>query len=367
MTVAERYRAALVASGHAPDGAQLAAVARFDDLLARLLARPTRPVGGWPGWLARLGLPGARAPEAVRGLYLHGGVGRGKTFLMDLFHAALPPVPSRRVHFNRFMQEVHARLRSLGEVTDPLEHVARELSADARVLCFDELHVNDIADAMILGGLFGALVGAGTTLVFTSNVPPAGLYRDGLQRARFLPAIALLERHCEVLAVDGGQDYRLRELERAPLYLDSADPATPARLAERFALLAGGNGMAAPLELCGRAVDSVRHAGDVAWFTFAALCGGPRGQADYSELARDFGTVFLQDIPILGPEEDNAARRLVSLVDEFYDRGVKLVVSAAAAPTALYRGERLAFEFDRTASRLVEMQSHDYLARPHQP
>jgi cell division protein ZapE len=287
---------------------------------------------------------------------------------MDLFHAALPPVPARRVHFNRFMQEVHGRLRALGDIPEPLQQIATDLARDTQVLCFDELHVNDIADAMLLGGLFTSLVAAGTTLVFTSNVPPAGLYRDGLQRARFLPAIALLEQHCEVLAVDGGQDYRLRELERAPLYLDSQAPETVHALAARFQSLAGNAVCSSgPVELAGRSVACVRQAGDVIWFTFAALCDGPRSQADYIELACNYGTVVLQDVPVLGTEQDNAARRLVSLVDEFYDRGVKLVVSAAAAPTALYTGERLAFEFQRTASRLIEMQSHDYLARPHQP
>ncbi len=374
MSVAARYHAALAASGHVPDAAQVQAVARFDALLLELRAAVANAQTATPWWqapLTRLGFGVPPRPAATPGLYLHGGVGRGKTFLMDLFHAALPPVQARRVHFNRFMQEVHARLRALGDIPDPLHRVAEDLAREARVLCFDELHVNDIADAMLLGGLFGALVGAGTTLVFTSNVPPAGLYRDGLQRARFLPAIALLEQHCEVLAVDGGQDYRLRELQRAPLYLDSAAPGTTAALATRFQLLAGTEGSmtnaTAAVELAGRSVPCVREAGDVIWFTFAALCDGPRGQADYIELACDYGTVFLQDIPVLSTEHDNAARRLVSLVDEFYDRGVKLVVSAAAPPTALYTGERLSFEFQRTASRLIEMQSHDYLARPHQP
>ena len=389
MSVAARYHAALAASGHVPDAAQVQAVARFDALLLELRAAVANAQTATPWWqapLTRLGFGVPPRPAATPGLYLHGGVGRGKTFLMDLFHAALPPVQARRVHFNRFMQEVHARLRALGDIPDPLHRVAEDLAREARVLCFDELHVNDIADAMLLGGLFGALVGAGTTLVFTSNVPPAGLYRDGLQRARFLPAIALLEQHCEVLAVDGGQDYRLRELQRAPLYLDSAAPGTTAALATRFQLLTGtggepgtrcaGAGAKEPAEECatecavelaGRSVPCVREAGDVIWFTFAALCDGPRGQADYIELACDYGTVFLQDIPVLSTEQDNAARRLVSLVDEFYDRGVKLVVSAAAPPTALYTGERLSFEFQRTASRLIEMQSHDYLARPHQP
>lgn len=391
MSVATRYHAALAASGHTPDAAQLQAVARFDVLLQRLQAAQAVTAARsawWRGALGGLGLgrltPGATARSAATpGLYLYGGVGRGKTFLMDLFHAALPPVPARRVHFNRFMQEVHARLRALGDTAEPLQQIANDLAHDTRVLCFDELHVNDIADAMLLGGLFTSLVAAGTTLVFTSNVPPSGLYRDGLQRARFLPAIALLEQHCEVLAVDGGQDYRLRELERAPLYLDSGAPATATALAARFHSLAGTEcppantarhanaganaGADGVTELAGRSVPCVRQAGDVIWFTFSALCEGPRGQADYIELACSYGTVLLQDIPVLGAEQDNAARRLVSLVDEFYDRGVKLVVSAAAAPTALYTGERLAFEFQRTASRLIEMQSHDYLARPHQP
>ncbi len=373
MSVAARYHAALAASGHVSDAAQVQAVERFDALLAQLRAAAANAQTATPWWqtpFMRLGFGAPPRPAAIPGLYLHGGVGRGKTFLMDLFHAALPPLQGRRVHFNRFMQEVHARLRALGEISDPLQQVAEDLAREARVLCFDELHVNDIADAMLLGGLFGALVNAGTTLIFTSNVPPSGLYRDGLQRARFLPAIALLEQHCEVLAVDGGQDYRLRELQRAPLYLDSAAAATPAALATRFQLLAGTEGSmtnaTADVELAGRRVPCVREAGDVIWFTFAALCEGPRGQADYIELACHYGTVLLQDVPVLSAEQDNAARRLISLVDEFYDRGVKLVVSAAAPPTALYTGERLAFEFQRTASRLIEMQSHDYLARPHQ-
>lgn len=378
MSVATRYHAVLAASGHAPDAAQLQAVGRLDALLHQLQAAAAHHGSGATWWRAALRsvglgrlIPGATArPTAIPGLYLHGGVGRGKTFLMDLFHAALPPVPARRVHFNRFMQEVHARLRALNDLPDPLQQIAQDLAREVRVLCFDELHVNDIADAMLLGGLFTGLVEAGTTLVFTSNVPPAGLYRDGLQRARFLPAIALLEQHCEVLTVDGGQDYRLRELERAPLYLDSAAPDTAVALAARFHTLTGTNPAAETsnaIELAGRRVPCAGQAGDVIWFTFNALCDGPRGQADYIELAGAYSTVLLQDIPVLGPEQDNAARRLVSLVDEFYDRGVKLVVSAAAPPTALYTGERLAFEFQRTASRLLEMQSHDYLARPHQP
>ena len=286
---------------------------------------------------------------------------------MDLFHASLGELPARREHFNRFMQNIHARLRALDNTQDPLVQVANDVALEARVWCFDELHVNDIGDAMLLGGLFTALVAAGTTLVFTSNVPPSGLYRDGLQRARFLPAIALLERHCELVAVSGGQDYRLRELERAPLYLDSQAAATAVCLAERFLLLTGTSVSAGALSVNGRDINVQGVKGDTVWFSFQALCEGPRAQTDYIELARSFSTVFLTNIPVLTDSADNAARRLVSLVDEFYDRGVKLVVSATASPTMLYTGERLAFEFQRTASRLIEMQSHDYLARPHRP
>lgn len=373
--VAERYRAALAAAGAQPDAAQLRAVERLEELRKRLLRAERKRAARGPAHLLRaardrvaplLGLP-PRPPREVRGLYLHGGVGRGKTFLMDLFCASLAPVPARREHFHRFMQEVHERLRAQGEGQDPLRPVAQAIAREARVLCFDELHVNDIADAMLLGGLFAALVEAGTTLVFTSNVPPAGLYRDGLQRARFLPAIALLERHCELLPVDAGQDYRLRQLERAPLYFHSGDPATAGALADRFRALAGSAGASARLDIAGRPVEAVRVAGDVAWFTFDAVCEGPRGQADYIELARSFSTLLLEGVPVLDGTRDDAARRFVTLVDEFYDRGVKLVIAAAAPPPALYTGERLAFEFERTASRLIEMQSHEYLARPHRP
>jgi cell division protein ZapE len=366
-TVAERYAAALAASGGQPEAAQLHAVARLDALREQLLRAPKPPASRLARWRERLGWTRPPPLAPPRGLYLHGDVGRGKTFLMDLFHASLGELPARRDHFNRFMQHIHARLQVLDNTQDPLVQVANDVALEARVLCFDELHVNDIGDAMLLGGLFSALVAAGTTLVFTSNVPPAGLYRDGLQRVRFLPAIALLERHCELVTVDGGQDYRLRALERAPLYLDSEAASTTTDLAERFWLLTGARHRAGALCINGRDIAVHGDKGDTAWFSFQALCEGPRGQTDYIELARSFSTVFLTDIPVLSDSTNDAARRLVSLVDEFYDRGVKLVVSAAAPPTTLYTGERLAFEFQRTASRLIEMQSHDYLARPHRP
>ena len=367
MPLRERYRQALAAHGYAPDAAQERAVERLEDLRRRLqlAARHER------GILARLRtrFSGEPTRTAVRGLYLWGGVGRGKTFLMDLFQASLD-VPSRRSHFHRFMHDVHERLRDLREleIEDPLDRVAADVAQETRVICFDELYVADIADAMLLSGLFGGLVQRGVTLVFTSNVPPQGLYRDGLQRARFLPAIELLEACTEVLELDAGTDYRLRQLERAPLYVDLADPASDAMLGQRFEAIAGERGTpGGTIEVEHRPIPVVRRTPNVAWFEFAALCEGPRSQADYIEIARQFHTVVVSGVPVFVAGRDDPARRFVALVDELYDRGVKLVMSAAAPATDLYRGERLAFEFQRTASRLTEMQSHEYLARPHRP
>ncbi len=355
------YRRALGERRHAPDPSQLRAIAVLEDLRQRLQQPPPR--NGLRGWLA-----GRRRPAlATRGVYLWGGVGRGKTFLMDLFHAHVG-VPARREHFHHFMRDVHARLRGLRDREDPLQDVAEAIAGDCRVQCLDELFVGDIADAMILAGLFDALIERGVTLVCTSNQPPAELYRDGLQRQRFLPAIALLERHAELVHVDGGQDYRLRELERAPLYLDSNAADADARLAERFVAIAGHPGEpGGEITVEGRSIATRCRAEEVAWFDFAAICEGPRGTADYVEIAREYHAVIVSAVPVLDAARDNEARRFVALVDEFYDRGVKLVISAAAPPDRLYVGDRLRFEFARTASRLVEMQSHEYLARPHRP
>jgi cell division protein ZapE len=359
----DRYLAVLAQHGFEPDAAQLAAVARLEDLRHRLVARQSGP-GFSLGLLAALRRTRERAPE--RGIYLWGGVGRGKTFLLDLFFQELPLERKRRAHFHRFMQGVHAGLRDLREVESPLAEVARRIAEEATVLCFDELFVSDIADAMILGGLFDALFREGVTLVATSNVAPSGLYRDGLQRQRFLPAIALLEQRTEVLEMDAGTDYRLRQLERARIYLgpEEADPDTV--LAREFELIADGPGEAdAVLTIEGRPVRTRRLGDEVVWFDFEALCAGPRGAADYIELARSYHTVLLSGVPVMDATSDDQARRFVTLVDEFYDRGVKLILAAAATPRELYRGERLAFEFRRTSSRLTEMQSREYLARPH--
>ncbi|MEE4362024.1 MAG: cell division protein ZapE [Pseudomonadales bacterium] len=360
MTPAQRYALDLSKGSILEDPAQAAVVPLLDDLAVRLAApRPGR------SWLDRVT---GRTPrqQPPRGLYLWGGVGRGKTYLMDLFYECLPFEDRLRVHFYRFMRRVQDELRGLGPGADPLHAVAERLAAETRVVCFDEFFVSDIADAMILGGLFDALFARGVALVATSNVPPRDLYRDGLQRRNFLPAIALLETHTQVVHLDGALDYRLRALEQAELYHAPLDEAAERSLARSFAALTGD---AAPrsgaLEVEGRQLETRALHEDVVWFDFAVLCEGPRSQNDYISLAREFHSVIVSGVPRFGAGRDDAARRFISLVDEFYDRGVKLILSAEAPIEALYEGGRLGFEFERTRSRLLEMQSRQYLARDH--
>ena len=344
------------------DPAQLAVVARLDDLRRRLIAQRRAPRARLPRWLA--GLTAARAP--LTGLYLWGGVGRGKTWLMDLFFATLPFAQARRVHFHRFMYDVHAQLAHIRQQRSPLEHVAQALARDTRVLCLDELYVSDIADAMILGGLFDGLFRRGVTLVATSNVPPRELYKDGLQRQRFLPAIRLLERHLEVARLAGVTDYRLRQLTQAGIYLSAGAPDTGARLAALFGALAATQAQAGGvIEIEGRPIAVIRAGAGAVWFDFKALCAGWRSQSDYIEIAREYQSVIVSDVPALDAARDDEARRFIALVDELYDRNVNLIVSAAAPAAELYRGERLRGLFARTASRLIEMQSEEYLAREH--
>jgi cell division protein ZapE len=285
---------------------------------------------------------------------------------MDLFFQSLPFPERRRRHFHRFMHDVHAELKSLREVEAPLETVAERLAGEVRVLCFDELFVTDIADAMILGGLFGGLFRRGVTLVATSNVPPGDLYRDGLQRQRFLPAIELIERHVEVVTAGGDRDYRLRQLTQAGTYLPSGDTNTGARLRTLFAQLSDHDDASdGAVEIEGRPIPVVRQGEVAVWFDFGALCGGPRSQDDYIEIARNYQSVVVSDVPVMDAMRENEARRFIALIDELYDRCVKLVISAAAPPAQLYRGNRLLLEFQRTGSRLTEMQSEEYLAREH--
>jgi cell division protein ZapE len=363
-TLREIYERQIAERGFRADPAQLAIVGRLEALRSRLIAahRARTSLGGRLSHALRP----RRAPAAERGLYLWGPVGRGKTWLMDLFFQSLPFPERRRRHFHRFMHDVHAELKTLQDVEAPLETVAERLAAEVRVLCFDELFVTDIADAMILGGLFGGLFRRGVTLVATSNVPPGDLYRDGLQQQRFLPAIELIERHVEVVAAGGDRDYRLRQLTQAGTYLYSGDPNTGARLRALYAELADhGHAAAGSVEIEGRQIAVVSQSESVVWFEFTALCGGPRSQDDYIEIARNYQSVVVSDVPVMDALHEDEARRFIALIDEFYDRCVKLVVSAAAAPAQLYRGERLRLEFQRTASRLTEMQSEEYLARGH--
>jgi cell division protein ZapE len=360
------YDEELAARHFSADAAQLAAVARLDDLRNRLISAAA--AGAWltPRWLVPLLPRRARAP--VTGLYLWGGVGRGKTWLMDLFFASLPFPERRRRHFHRFMYEVHDALKGLKAQRSPLDHLAADIARDIRVLCLDELFVSDIADAMILGGLFEGLWRRGVTLVATSNVPPGELYKDGLQRQRFLPVIALLEKCLEVLPVAGATDYRLRQLTRAGTYLVAGAADAAARLEALFRELGGAQVQhGGTLQIEGRPLAVLRVGHGAVWCSFEALCAGPRSQDDYIEIAREFQAVFVSDVPVLDAEHEDEARRFVALVDELYDRNVKLVVSAAAAPAQLYRGTRVRALFERTVSRLTEMQSEEYLARPHLP
>lgn len=357
------YRRRVEKGDLAADAAQARAVEALDRLYRELLRAPPRR-----GLRQRIAKLAGKPHAPVRGLYLWGSVGRGKTFVMDLFYNALPFSEKRRQHFHRFMAHVHERLKQHRNVENPLELVAEEIAADTRVLCFDEFAVSDIADAMLLGGLFAGLFERGVTLAATSNIVPDQLYSGGLQRQRFVPTIALLKEHCEVVHVDGSVDYRLRALERADVYQTPLGATAEQRLAEFFDGVAPDEGdQGGALELLGRRIAYRRAADGVIWFDFAAICDGPRNKDDYIELSRLYQTVLVSNVPRFDATLENQARRFIALVDEFYDRRVKLILSAAAPATELYRGERLRRDFLRTQSRLEEMQSHDYLAEAHRP
>jgi cell division protein ZapE len=348
------------------DAIQQDAAVRLDRLSASLF-QSSRSVGERLRAHVRW-LPAPAAAPAPRGLYLWGGVGRGKTMLMDWFYDSLQFPRRERTHFYRLMRQVHAELRKASRRTQPLDTVAQHLAQRVRVICLDEFFVADIADAMILAGLLEGLSRRGVTLVATSNTPPHDLYKDGLQRERFLPTIELIRNHMDVMHLDGGIDYRLRQLERAPTYLDSTLAGATAQLQQRFAALAGDSA-ADPkmLSIEDRNIAAVAAGAGMAWFEFSELCEGPRSQNDYIELARSYHTIFISNIPRFTGADEDAARRFIAAIDEFYDRGVKIVVSAQAPPAELYHGERLVLEFQRAASRLVEMQTQRYLAAQHHP
>lgn len=360
MTIQSEYDALRAAGDIVADPEQQAIVAELAKLQQRL-AKANSQRAGLRRWL-----PGKPPQPAVRGIYLWGGVGRGKTFLMDLFFQTLPIKTKRRIHFHRMMSEVHKRLKEFENTEDPLDKVAADIAAKTSALCFDEFFVSDIGDAMILGRLLESFFRRGVTLVATSNSPPRELYRDGLQRARFVPAIEALEANTDVIELPGGTDYRLRLFEEAGTYLVPADDEADRKLWHYFEEIASGELRERHLlDINGRPVQSHYCAKGVVWFEFDAICDGPRSAEDYIEIARWYPTVIVSRVPRFDEQSENPARRFIALVDEFYDRKVKLVLSAAVEASSLYAGKRLEFEFQRTTSRLIEMQTRDYLHAEH--
>lgn len=359
----QRYLNDLEKEGFIADPAQKMAVDKLQALYESLIKDQKKREKNSKRWVKKIS---KKKLVPVKGLYFWGGVGRGKTYLMDNFYESLPFPQKMRIHFHRFMQRVHAELRTLKDQKNPLIIVAQRLSDEARVICFDEFFVSDIGDAMILAGLMTELFNNGVSLVCTSNIIPDNLYKDGLQRARFLPVIDLVKQHTEVVNVDGGNDYRLRTLEQAQLYHHPLDDTATINLEKYFSNLAveAGN-RNLELDINGRTIKAHRHADDIVWFDFYELCDGPRSQNDYIEIARQFHAVILSNVPQLSIETDDQARRFINLVDEFYDRSVKVIISAAAPIHELYQGGKLSFEFERTESRLLEMQSTEYLESPH--
>lgn len=364
ITPLAKYQHDLAHGGFTEDAAQRQAVEALQQLYEALLLH--RQQRRRRGFLGRLRKP-APPPQ---GLYFWGGVGRGKTYLMDTFFDALPFTQKLRLHFHRFMHRVHEELKAFKGHSDPLPKIADKLAAEAQVLCFDEFFVQDITDAMILGTLMQALFERGVVLVATSNIVPDELYRNGLQRQRFLPAIALIKQHCQVINVDSGIDYRLRTLQQAEIYHAPLDAEADRNLLRYFAELSPDHGSrieAGSIRINQRDIPVRLEADDVVLFSFAAICGGPRSQNDYIELARLYHAVLISDVPAMGGHNDDAARRFIALVDEFYERRVKLILSAEKPLQELYGEGRLSFEFKRCVSRLQEMQSHAYLALAHKP
>ena len=366
-----RYLTALKEGSHQPDDVQKEAVTRLDTIYQQLIAEqePTQQSGGLMAKFSKLlGKRDTASREPVRGLYMWGGVGRGKTWLMDLFYHSLPGERKQRLHFHRFMLRVHEELTTLQGQSDPLEIVADRFKAQTDVLCFDEFFVSDITDAMLLGGLMKALFARGITLVATSNIPPDELYRNGLQRARFLPAIEAIKQFCDVMNVDAGIDYRLRTLTQAHLWLSPLGEETAQQMDKLWLALAGAPRSHAPeLEINHRPLATLGVENQTLAVSFATLCVDARSQHDYIALSRLFHTVMLFEVPVMTKLMENEARRFIALVDEFYERHVKLVVSAAAPLHEIYQGERVKFEFQRCLSRLQEMQSEEYLKREHMP
>lgn len=353
MNVREYYAQALAERGFQPDAAQKAAVDRlqryYDEWINFKKARSSR--------LKKL----FKRPAVPRGVYLWGGVGRGKSFIMDAFYLTVPVKRKTRLHFHEFMRGVHAELKQVRGQQDPLDEVASRIAKRYRLICFDEFHVSDVADAMILHKLLEGLFERGTSFIMTSNYEPDALYPDGLHRDRILPAIALIKARMDILNVDTGVDYRRRALEQVRAYLTPLSEETTAELRADFKHLADTAEMEPVLEIENRQLKAVALAGNVVWFTFATLCGTARSQNDYLELANRFQTVILSDVPRMTQRQASEARRFTWLIDVFYDHKVKLIISAECPPEELYTQGPMSNEFHRTVSRIVEMQSREYL------
>ena len=357
MTVKQAYLAELAAKGYQSDPAQLRAV----DALQRC-------ADDWAAYKARRSNALKKLlnhPDLPKGVYMYGGVGRGKSFLMDCFFNAVPIKRKVRLHFHEFMREVHRELAGLKGTVNPLDELGKRMARKFKLICFDEFHVADITDAMILHRLLAALFDNGVGFVTTSNFKPDDLYPGGLHRERILPAIELLNQRMEVVNVDNGTDYRRRTLEQVELYHTPLGPEADAAMNEAFTRLASGGDEDPVLHIESREIKARRRAGGVVWFDFKQLCGGPRSQNDYLEIASQFHTLLLSDVPHMPVRMASEARRFTWLVDVLYDRRVKFILSAEVAPELLYTEGPLAHEFPRTVSRLNEMQSAEYLALPH--
>ena len=354
MNVKQAYEAELAARRYTADPAQLRAVDALERCAREWAAFKEQRSNAFKKLIHH--------PDTPRGVYMYGGVGRGKSFLMDCFYNAVPIKRKTRLHFHEFMREVHRELRDLQGTVNPLDELGKRIAKRYRLICFDEFHVADITDAMILYRLLAALFDHGVGFVTTSNFKPDDLYPNGMHRDRILPAIALLNAHLEVLSVDNGTDYRRRTLERVNLYHTPAGAAADADMTQAFNHLAESQDDNPVLHIESRQIQARRKAGGVVWFDFKTLCGGPRSQNDYLEIATQFHTVLLSDVPAMPPRMASEARRFTWLVDVLYDRRVKLIVSADVLPEALYTEGPLAHEFPRTISRLNEMQSAEFLA-----
>lgn len=354
----DAYDALLVERGYVADEAQMRAATALQELYANLLSFKVNR----GSTLKRLLNP----PKPPKGVYFWGGVGRGKSFLMDCFYDSVPYRRKKRIHFHAFMQQIHRDLEKYKGEPDPMLRLAEQIAREVRLLCFDEFHVSDIADAMILGRLMDGLFANGVIIVMTSNYPPEKLYPNGLHRESFLPTIALLQKHLDVFEVDAGVDYRLRALEQVEIYHHPVDAAAEKKMLDYFRMVAGEEGKkGGHIEVLGRQVDTIRRSHGVIWFDFRTLCGGPRSQNDYLEIARGYHTVLLSHIPKMTQHQASEARRFTWLVDVFYDHRVKLIATADCEPEALYTEGTQSSEFFRTVSRLTEMHSREYLILPH--